>query len=63
DAGPRPWLGGAWLLAGDLAAARRRLPDAARMYRRVIGLWGGGDADLQPVVGEARAKLASLPVR
>lgn len=63
DAGPSPWLGSAWLLAGDLAAARRRLPDAARMYRRVIGLWGGGDADLQPVVGEARAKLASLPVR
>ena len=63
DAGPRPWLGSAWLLAGDLAAAQRRLPDAARMYRRVIGLWGGGDADLQPVVGEARRKLASLPVR
>lgn len=62
-AGPPPWLGSAWLLAGDLAAARRRLPDAARMYRRVVGLWGGGDPDLQPVVGEARARLASLPVR
>ena len=58
-----PWLGYAWLLAGDLAAAQRRLPDAARMYRRVIGLWGGGDADFQPVVSEARAKLASLPAR
>ena len=63
DAGPSPWLGSAWLLAGELAAARRRFPDAARMYRRVIGLWGGGDVDLQPVVVEARAKLASLPVR
>ena len=62
-AGPPAWLGNAWLLAGDLAAARRRLPDAARMYRRVIGLWDGGDPDVQPVVGEARAKLASLSAR
>ena len=62
-AGPSPWLGYAWLLAGDLAAAQRRLPDAARMYRRVVGLWGGGDPGLQPVVGEARARLAALPAR
>lgn len=52
-----PWLGRAWLLAGDLAAARERPETAARMYRRVVGLWGGGDPGLQPVVDQARAKL------
>lgn len=62
DGGP-PWLGRAWLLAGDLAAARRRFSDAARMYRRIIGLWGGGDPELEPFVREARARLASLPAR
>jgi tetratricopeptide (TPR) repeat protein len=61
--GAPSWLGNAWLLTGDLAAARRRFPDAARLYRRLVGLWGGGDAELQPVVGEARARLALLPVR
>ena len=61
--GSHPWLGHAWLLAGELAAAQRRVPDAARMYRRVIGLWGGGDRELEPVVGEARAKLGSLRAR
>jgi hypothetical protein len=30
------------------------------MYRRVIGLWGGGDPDLNPVVDHARARLDSL---
>ena len=29
------------------------------MYRRVVGLWGGGDPDVQPVVDQARAKLAA----
>jgi hypothetical protein len=61
--GDRPWLGRAWMLSGDLAAARRRFSEAARMYRRVIGLWAGGDSDLQPLVGAARAKLESLPAR
>ncbi|HEU5310542.1 MAG TPA: hypothetical protein VFV24_03720, partial [Candidatus Eisenbacteria bacterium] len=61
--GGRPWVGRAWLLSGDLAAARGRLEEAVRMYRRVVGLWGGGDADLQPVVNEARVKLDSLPRR
>ena len=58
-----PWLGRAWLLSGDLAAARRRFPDAARMYRRLIGLWEGGDPELQPIVGDARTRLAALPAR
>ena len=60
---PRPWMGHAWSLAGDVAAARRRPEDAARMYRRVIGLWGGGDPDLVSVVEHARARLESLPRR
>jgi tetratricopeptide (TPR) repeat protein len=61
--GHRPWTGRAWLLSGDLAAAQGRVEDARRMYRRVIGLWGGGDADLEPVVDQARAKLGSLQAR
>jgi tetratricopeptide (TPR) repeat protein len=59
----RPWLGPAWLLSGDLAAARGQREAAARMYRRVIGLWGAGDDDLQPVVDQARARLGSLSRR
>ncbi len=61
--GGPPWVGRAWLLSGDLAAARGRPEAAARMYRRVIGLWGGGDSDLQSVVDRARARLGSLPGR
>ena len=61
--GGAEWLGHAWLLSGDVAAARQRAEDASRMYRRVIGLWGGGDADLQPVVEQARTKLAALSRR
>ena len=60
---PRPWMGRAWSLSGDVAAARGRPDEAARMYRRVIGLWGGGDPDLTPVVDHARARLGSLPRR
>lgn len=59
----RPWIGQAWSLAGDLAARRGRPEEAARMYRRVIGLWGGGDPDLKPVVDHARAALDSLSRR
>jgi hypothetical protein len=59
----RPWTGRAWLLTGDVAAAQGRPEDARRMYRRVIGLWGGGDADQQPAVDQARARLGSLPAR
>lgn len=54
----RPWLGRAWLLSGEVSAARGRRDDATRMFRRVIGLWAGGDADLQPLVERARTRLA-----
>ncbi|MEP7347326.1 MAG: hypothetical protein ABI877_18795 [Gemmatimonadaceae bacterium] len=57
------WLGRAWLLSGEVAAARGRRDEASRMYRRVIGLLGGGDADLAPDVDRARTKLASLSTR
>ena len=60
---PVPWMGHAWSLAGDVAARRGRPEEAARQYRRVIGLWGGGDPDLKPVVDHARAGLDSLPRR
>ena len=60
---PRPWMGRAWSLSGDVAVARGRPDEGARMYRRVIGLWGGGDPDLTPVVDHARARLSSLPGR
>jgi tetratricopeptide (TPR) repeat protein len=61
--GPQPWLGRAWKLSGDLAAARGRPSDARRMYERVVGLWGGGDADLQSVVTEANTRLDALSRR
>jgi hypothetical protein len=57
------WSGRAWLLSGDVAAARGRREEASRMYRRVIGLWGGGDANLKAVVDQARARLAALSAR
>jgi len=58
---PNPWMGFAWSLAADLAVARGRPDEAARLYRRVIGLWGGGDPDLNVVVERARTRLRSLP--
>ena len=60
---PQPWMGHAWSLAGELAARRGRPEEAARQYRRVIGLWGGGDPDLKPAVDHARAALDSLSRR
>jgi tetratricopeptide (TPR) repeat protein len=61
--GGSPWLGRAWLLAGDIAAARGQTAEARRMYSRVVGLWDGGDADVRPVVDQAQAKLESLTRR
>jgi tetratricopeptide (TPR) repeat protein len=55
-----PWLGQAWLLTGDIAAARGRRADAETMYRRLIGLWQGGDVALQPLVRDARTRLAAF---
>ena len=53
----------AFLPAAELQRARmeERLghrAEAARCYRRVVELWSGGDAVLQPLVTEARAGLS-----
>jgi tetratricopeptide (TPR) repeat protein len=41
--------------------ARRGQPDlAAQHYRRFIELWSEADPELQPVVAEARRRLAEL---
>ena len=61
--GPGPWLGRAWLLSGDVAAARGRRDEAGRMYRRIVGLLDGGDTDVKPVVDQARSKLVALSAR
>lgn len=58
-----PWVGRAWLLAGDLAAARGRRGNAAGLYRRVAGLWDGGDPEYHAVANDARVKLEALARR
>jgi hypothetical protein len=52
--------GRTWLLMGDLAAAQNRNDVAIRGYRRVVGMWGAGDAEVQPAVARARAALTRL---
>lgn len=52
--------GRTWLLMGDLAAARGRNDVAIRAYRRVVGMWSTGDAEVQPAVTRARQALARL---
>ena len=59
----RPWMGLAWSLKADVAAARGRADEAVRLYRRVIGLWEGGDPEVDPVVEHARTRLRSLSAR
>jgi tetratricopeptide (TPR) repeat protein/TolB-like protein len=49
-----------FLLLGDLAVARGNNEVAARAYRRVVGMWSGGDADVQPAVQRAREAVARL---
>jgi len=52
--------GRTFLLTGDLAMAQHRPDVARRAYRRVVGLWGGADAEVQPAVARARQALATL---
>jgi tetratricopeptide (TPR) repeat protein len=49
-----------WLLYADLAYALKANDDARNAYRMVVGLWGGGEAPVQPMVARARARLAAL---
>ncbi len=44
-------------LRADLAHRLRDAPTAARWGQAVVALWGGADAELQPVVTRARADL------
>ena len=56
----------AWLLGptlkrvGELYEERNDRARAARAYTHLLQLWENADADLQPVVGEARRRLAML---
>jgi hypothetical protein len=59
----RPWIGNAWLLTGNVMAARARPAEARKMYQRLIGLWGGADPEIKPLVDEARARLVALEAR
>jgi tetratricopeptide (TPR) repeat protein len=49
-----------FLLLGDLAAARGQRDVAVRAYRRAIGMWTGGDPEVQAEVSRARQALARL---
>jgi len=49
-----------FLLQADLAAVAGDRAEATQGYRRVIGLWEDGDAEVQPVVRRAREALARL---
>ena len=61
--GSPSWSGRAWLLSGDVAARQGRMDEAEKMYRRVIGLWEGADAEVQPLVARARERLTALSSR
>ena len=51
------------LLRADLAAARGFADEARTWYARVLDLWAGADAELQPTVARIRAALAGLQSR
>ena len=53
----RPWV---LLRAGDLAAQLGKAQLAAQRYAQLVDLWKNADPDLQPIVRDARAKLARL---
>ena len=45
---------------GEIAEARGALEEAVAHYQRVLELWSDADAALQPLVEEARARIAHL---
>jgi DNA-binding SARP family transcriptional activator/TolB-like protein len=57
--GEVPLLGPSWLRMAEIHEARREFEKADELYRRVLELWGGADPDLDLVVAEIRARLAS----
>jgi len=48
---------------GDLAAATGSVEEARAAYVRLLDLWKGADAELQPEVERVRAALAALRSR
>jgi tetratricopeptide (TPR) repeat protein len=45
---------------GEISEARGALEEAVAHYQRVLELWSDADTALQPLVGEARARIARL---
>jgi tetratricopeptide (TPR) repeat protein len=55
-----PYLAPAQLRLGEIAEREGRTDEAAEHYSRVIELWHNADAPLQPLVREARGRLAKV---
>ncbi|MGE5232148.1 MAG: hypothetical protein ACM3NS_10425, partial [Deltaproteobacteria bacterium] len=55
-----PYVAPAHLRLGEIAERRGQPDEAAEHYSRVIKLWRDADAPLQPLVREARARLAKV---
>ncbi len=55
-----PYMAPAELRLGEIAERQGRTDEAAEHYSRVIELWRDADAPLQPLVREARARLAKV---
>ncbi len=55
-----PYLAPSQLRLGEIAERQGRTDEAAEHYSRVIELWHNADAPLQPLVREARGRLAKV---
>ncbi|HEY6947869.1 MAG TPA: hypothetical protein VI297_03550, partial [Gemmatimonadales bacterium] len=55
-----PYIAPAQLRLGEIAERQGRADEAAEHYSRVSQLWRDADAPLQPLVREARARLAKV---
>ncbi len=55
-----PYLAPSQLRLGEIAERQGRPDEAAQHYSRVLELWRNADPSLQPLVKEARARLANL---
>jgi eukaryotic-like serine/threonine-protein kinase len=55
-----PYLAPAQLRLGEIAERQGRADEAADHYARVLELWRDADPPLQPLVREARARLAKV---
>jgi predicted negative regulator of RcsB-dependent stress response len=54
------WLAPLALRQGQLLEAQGKKAEAQARYSTVLATWGAADPDLQPVVEEARSRLALL---